>query len=298
MTRTVIQYQKAYKSITEKLKLKDDIIAIMVFGSIVSGDLWDESDIDLFVITNIKSHTIKNIYMEEKGVPVHMKLMGKSKFLNLHEKDLKGGFIHRIFASSKLVFSKDIDITSKFDHGRYYQDIDRELWNLVYLGNVLKDIGMCKKYLSNNSVYAAYVAMVKCLEEYSKLYINASGYMISKDAISMIINLDDGIKEYIDKFFFSKDGAVEAIEECIEYMQKYIDGNIKRLSTLLIEYMKKRDEFLSSQDIKRDELFVDFDIDMEGILTKLWKKNLVKKEYRDYKSGEKNILFKENVYYL
>ena len=47
-----MQYQDVFNRLVNKLKSKDEILAVMVFGSIVTGDLWDESDIDLFVITN------------------------------------------------------------------------------------------------------------------------------------------------------------------------------------------------------------------------------------------------------
>ena len=44
MERTILQYQKAFNSIIERLKSNDSVLAVMVFGSMVTGDLWDESD--------------------------------------------------------------------------------------------------------------------------------------------------------------------------------------------------------------------------------------------------------------
>lgn len=49
---------------------------------------------------------INNIYTSEKEIPVHIKIMSKNKFIQFYEDDLRGGFIHRIFASSRLVFLK------------------------------------------------------------------------------------------------------------------------------------------------------------------------------------------------
>ena len=50
MVKSIIDYQKSYKEITEILTKNTDVIAIFVFGSMVTGDLWEESNIDLFVI--------------------------------------------------------------------------------------------------------------------------------------------------------------------------------------------------------------------------------------------------------
>ncbi|WP_411681042.1 nucleotidyltransferase domain-containing protein [Clostridium thailandense] len=298
MERTILQYQKAFNSIVERLKSNQSVLAVMVFGSMVTGDLWDESDIDLFVILDKKNSEIENIYTEEKGIPVHIKLMGKNKFLQLHEEDLRGGFIHRIFASSRLVFSKDSEVTSRYDNGRYYPDLDRERWNMVYLGKLLKNMGVCKKYLYNDGIHTAYTAAVKCVEEFAKLYVNSSGYMISKDAMTMAMNLNDSFRKCVDELFFSTSNKEETINKTLAYVQKNIDDTIRNLINILIDYMREKDSFLSSEDIKNDKLFYNYDIDMEEILNKLWGKNLIKRETRDYKTEDGKIIFKENVYFI
>lgn len=299
MEKTILQYQKAFTSIVDRLKGNRSILAVMVFGSMVTGDLWDESDIDLFVIFDEKMGEIKNIYTEEKGVPVHIKIMSKNKFLQLYDEDIRGGFIHRIFASSRLVFSKDMDITMKYDNGRYYPDLDRERWNMVYLGNLLKSVGLCKKYLQNNGIFTAYTASVRSLEEFAKLFVNSSGYMISKDAMTMAMNLSSSFKDCVEKLFFNDDkNKEEIINSTLLYIQNSIDASIRNYSGVLIDFMNEKDSFLSAEDIENDRLFNSYDINMEEILNKLWEKNIIKKETRDYKTEEGKVLFKENVYFI
>lgn len=298
MERTILQYQKAFNSSIDRLKANEAVLAVMVFGSMVTGDLWDESDIDLFVILDRKMQNIKNIYTEEKQVPVHIKLMSKSKFMQLYEEDLRGGFMHRMFASSRLVFSKDMEITIKYDSGRYYPDLDRERWNMVYLGKVLKSIDVCNKYLSNDGIYTAYSAAIRAVESYARLYVNCSGYMISKDAMTMAMNLNDSFRTCVDGLFFNKPDTVKAIEQTIEYIENSIDENIRNTASILINYMRERDCFLSTEDIKNDKLFVSYDIAMEDILNRLWERNIIKKDSRDYKVEDGKLLFKENVYFI
>lgn len=298
MEKSILQYQRAFNSVVDKLKSNSSVLAAMVFGSMVTGDLWDESDIDFFVITNKEPSEIKNIYTEENDVPVHIKIMSKEKLMQLYESNIRGGFIHRIFASSRLVFSRDMDITNKYNNGRYYPDIDKERWNMVYLGNLLKNISICKKYLHNGGVFTAYSIAVRCIDDYSKLYINLSGYMISKDAMTMTMNLNDEFKKHVEDLFFKENKLEKVIENTIEYLQKAIDKNIKNSTTLLLEFMKKKDGFLSAEDIKNDRLFEGFDISIEDILNELWKKSIIKKDSRDYKPEYGNTIVKENVYFI
>jgi predicted nucleotidyltransferase len=298
MDRSIAQYQKAFNDILEKLKSNDHVLAVMVFGSMVTGDLWEESDIDIFVIMGKAPFQIKNIYTEENGIEIHIKLMSKEKFLQLHESDLRGGFIHRIFASSRLVFSKDLEVTTKYNNGRYYPDVDKERWNLVYLGNVIKNIGLCKKYIANDSIYTAYSLCVRCIEEYAKLYVNSSGYMISKDAMSMAMDMSDDFKDCVEKLFFKSEHSGESLQGTVSFIQNSVNKNLKSYISLLLNFMKDRDGFLSAEDIRIDDLFNCFDIDFEEILNYLFKSNIVKKEKRDYKDNVGVELIKENVYFV
>ena len=298
MERTILQYQKSFNSIVDRLKSNESVLAVMVFGNMVTGDLWDESDIDLFVILDKNMQDIKNIYTEEKQVPVHIKLMSKNKFTQLYEEDLRGGFMHRMFASSRLVFSKDMEITIKYDSGRYYPDLDRERWNMVYLGKVLKSIDICKKYLSNDGIYTAYSAAVMSVENYARLYVNCSGYMISKDAMTMAMNLNDDFKQFVDALFFNKQDAEKAVQSTIEYIENAVDKNIRNTASILINFMRQRDSFLSTEDIKNEKLFANYDIAIEDILNKLWERNIIKKDNRDYKTDDGKLMFKENVYFI
>ena len=298
MGRTILQYQKAFNSAINRFKANKLVLAVMVFGSMVSGDLWDESDIDLLVVFDNKRTGLKDIYTEEKGIPIHVKLMSKSNFLQSSDEDLKGGFIHRIISSSRLVFSKDMEITSQYDVGRYYPDLDRERWNMVYLGELFKNMGLCKKYLQNDVIYTSYIAAVRSVEEFSKLYVNSSGHMISKDAVTIAMNLNNSFRKCVEELFFNKSDMAAAINDTMDYFKKYIDKNIRNITKILLNYMREKDSFLSSEDIKNDRLFYNYNINMEEILNSLWQKNLLKKDTRDYKMKDGTVLTQENVYFM
>ena len=74
MVKSIIDYQKSYKEITEILTKNTDVIAIFVFGSMVTGDLWEESNIDLFVIYKDEFEQVRDLYSEIMDIPIHKKL--------------------------------------------------------------------------------------------------------------------------------------------------------------------------------------------------------------------------------
>lgn len=298
MTKTILQYQKAFNSVVDRIKIDKSVLAVMVFGSMVTGDLWEESDIDFIIIVNKNFEKIRDIYTEEENIPVHIKLMGKEKFIQIYSDTLKGGYFHRIFSSSRLIFSKDMDITVRYDGGRLFPDADRERWGMCFLGKLLKEMGVCKKYLSSDALHTSYSSAIRCIEKYSKLFVNSSGYMISKDVMTMALNLNEDFKQCVDKLFFEKSNVSETIKETMTYLEESVNLSIKSNCDLLLNYMRDKDKFISAEEIMLDDIFKDFDIDMEELLNKLWQSDIIKKESRDFKIDKDKILFKQNVYFV
>ena len=157
----------------------------------VNGDIWDGSDIDLLVVYKKDFDNIRDVYSEVDKVPVHIKILSKDSFLKYTNK----GSIKNSIMSSKLVYSVDFEISELYQKKLYLTDNDREKWYLVYLGNLLKEIGICKKYLSNGGIYTAYEVLFRALSNFSNIYLSLNNYRVSKDAINMVCKLNDEFDE-------------------------------------------------------------------------------------------------------
>ncbi|MBY6917211.1 nucleotidyltransferase domain-containing protein [Clostridium botulinum] len=295
MLKSILEYQKSFQKLINDLKVNKKVLAIFAFGSIVSGDLWDESDIDLFVLYKDNFNEIRDVYSEILGIDVHMKLLSKESFLNLYKSDGKKGFARNILLSSKIVFSRDDEITSTFNEARYSLDKHIEKWNLVYLGKLMKDLRVTKKYLHNDSIFTAYEILIRALDSFSKLYLNLNGYTVSKDAVRMATNLNDDFNSIINDLFYEP-MSKENIENTLLYIERFLELNIVASTKGLLEFLNEKRTFLSSYEIKNDVSFKEFDIKIEDILKELLKRNLVKKDIRKLDIEDSKKLINENVY--
>jgi hypothetical protein len=200
-----------------------------------------------------------------------------------------------LLISSKIIFSRDDEIESIFNKAKYSLDKYRETWNLVYLGNVIKDIGVTKKYLQNNSAFTSYEVLIRALDSFAKLYLNLNGYTVSKDAVKMATNLNNSFNIIVEKLFNNK-CTKENIQETVEYIEKFLDENINEASKFLLDYLFEKNRFLSSYEIKNSEIFKEFNIKIEDILKELYKRKLIMKETKKLDLPVNEKLISENVY--
>jgi len=297
MKNLIIDYQKVYQVVTQKLKETEDVLAAFVFGSMVTGDLWENSDIDFFVILKGDKTGIVNVYSNEEDTPVHFKVMSKEDFMSLKGLEVKGSYLHRIFSSSKMIFSSDEEITSRYNNQRFYPDMDRRKWTLSYLGKLVKSIDSTEKFLHYNNLYGAYSSLMESMELYASVYVNSRGYLVSKDTISVATGLD---KEFRTNFvhLVTGDDLEEKTRSVNKYLKTIIDKEIADASEVLLAYFKEKTDPMSAREINEDDFFKNFDIHMEGILHLLYSKNILKRDFRTVKTPSGEELIMENVYSL
>ena len=295
MAKSVVDYQNAYMEITEILKKNTNIISIFVFGSMVSGDLWEGSNIDLFAIYNDDFDEIRDVYSEVLDIPIHIKFISKNSFKKYYNEAGKRDVIKNSLMSSKMIYSIDNEITELYQKIIYMIDSDKGRLNLVYLGNFFKDAGICKKYLSKGSRYTAHELLIRALNNFSMLYLSINGYTVSKDSLTMACNLNDTLNDKVINLLY-KEVSDESIKDLLKYMENYLEYNIEKASKEIIDFIKKEDKPLSAYEITNNQYFKNFKIKVEEILKVLYKNNIIIKEKREFRDSKGSLLALENVY--
>lgn len=295
MLKTILNYQKASEKLLNTLKRNKKVLAIFVFGSIVNGDIWEGSDIDAFVVYEDEFDEVRHIYSEICDIPVHLKVLKKEKFLDSYETNSKKGIIRDMLISSKLLYCRDDEIELVFNEAKYSMDKYIELWNLQYLGNLIKSIKVTKKYLYNDRLFTAYEVLIRALDNFAKLYLNLNSYIVSKDSVKMAMNLNNEFNSVVENLF-NNGCHYDEINKTVEYIERFIDENIGVSAKLLLDYLNEKNTFLSSHEIKNDDVFKEFNIKIEDILKELYNHQLIKKDVRKLNLPLKEKLISENVY--
>lgn len=295
MAKSIIDYQNAYKEITEILMRNTNVLAIFVFGSMITGDLWEGSNIDLFVICKDEFEQVRDVYSEVNDIPVHIKFLDKKAFKKIYFEAGKRDIIKNSLIASKLIYSIDKEIIELYQKLIYIMDSDKSRWNLVYLGNALKEISICKKYLSTGSGYTAYELLIRALSNFSNLYLSINGYTVSKDSLSMACNLNDELNTRVRKLLYSEMND-ENIRNVLSYIENYLEYTMEKSAKDIVEFLKEKDKPLSAHDIKNDAYFENFDIKVEEILKVLSRNKSLIRGKRELRDSTGSLLSVENVY--
>ena len=293
MAKSVLELQNAFQLTLKKLKDNNKVLAIFTYGSIISGDVWKESDIDLFVVYDGEFNKVRQIYSKVLDVQINIRVLSKEEFLKACEGEEQDEYIKNVIIISRLAFSKDKEIIEFYNKFKYSFNSDRERYNLIYLGNFLKDFKVCKKYLELGRLNTSYEVLIRALDSFSKLFLNLNGYLVTKDSLTMATNLNDEFSTVINELFLGS-LSKDLIKKTIDYIDNYLDENIKEASKMLLNYLEEKEKFISSYEIIEDKKF--HKIKVEVILRELTKRGLVIEDKILLKDSNNNSILEEIVY--
>lgn len=293
MAKSVLELQNAFQLTLKKLKDNNKVLAIFTYGSIISGDVWKESDIDLFVVYDGEFNKVRQIYSKVLDVQINIRVLSKEEFLKACEGEEQNDYIKNVIMISRLAFSKDKEIIEFYNKFKYSFNSDRERYNLIYLGNFLKDFKVCKKYLELGRLNTSYEVLIRALDSFSKLFLNLNGYLVTKDSLTMATNLNDEFSKVINELFLGSLNK-DLIKKTIDYINNYLDENIKEASKMLLNYLEEKGKFISSYEIIEEKKF--HKIKVEVILRELTKRDLVIEDKILLKDSSNNNILEEIVY--
>lgn len=293
MAKSVLELQNAFQLTLKKLKDNNKVLAIFTYGSIISGDVWKESDIDLFVVYDGEFNKVRQIYSKVLDVQINIRVLSKEEFLKACEGEEQDDYIKNVIMISRLAFSKDKEIIEFYNKFKYSFNSDRERYNLIYLGNFLKDFKVCKKYLELGRLNTSYEVLIRALDSFSKLFLNLNGYLVTKDSLTMATNLNDEFSKVINELFLGS-LSKDLIKKTIDYIDNYLDENIKEASKMLLNYLEEKEKFISSYEIIEEKKF--HKIKVEVILRELTKRGLVIEDKILLKDSNNNSILEEIVY--
>jgi predicted nucleotidyltransferase len=104
------KYDQALDMFIERMKLDPNILAVYVYGSQVTGEIGEFSDIDMIIVTNDDRQPHRFVILYENDVRIDADLYNRTEFRRQQQSFLHGGFFHHMLATSKLIYSKDRSI--------------------------------------------------------------------------------------------------------------------------------------------------------------------------------------------
>ena len=149
---------QALNSFAERVKKDSNVVALLLYGSLAYGTVWEKSDIDVELIVRDGTTVLSKWCwcFEEDGAEFElMRIEELSKFKNGLQ-HVRGGFDHGKYGEGTLVFSKDEALIDLFEGARKIGEDDAPRSFAARIGELLNWMNKAEKQVKvlHNPLYA------------------------------------------------------------------------------------------------------------------------------------------------
>ncbi len=141
------RFNEALEAFLEVVRQDKSILAAMLFGSLVDGNVWEKSDVDIILVGNDEKTRYKFYWIEQDDLNFQVTVYSRNQFKRFLEKALAGSWVQHMIQTSKLLFSRDSTIDEYVQQVRAPGKRDVELQLLYIVARVIGDLEKAEKFL-------------------------------------------------------------------------------------------------------------------------------------------------------
>jgi predicted nucleotidyltransferase len=247
---TTARFREALQLFVDKVQQDDQVIAVVLLGSLSYDQVWEKSDIDLKLI--VHEQKLKKGYMcfVEKDVPINASIQTRNEFKRWLERAVQSSIEQSMLVRSTLLFTKDPSIEEYFAQIRYVGERDRQL-HLMRLGcHILSMLAKAEKwlYVKGDPTYSAFW-MIRMADLLAQIEVVLHGDVPMRESLQQAMKLNPDF--FQDVYTNMVCGAVDEsrVRDVLKRIQQYLTEKTEAMFQPILTFLKDEADVRTVTDL-------------------------------------------------
>jgi predicted nucleotidyltransferase len=242
------RYSAALEALVEKLAQDPNVLAAVLIGSLSHDQVWEKSDIDLYVVTQELKLRRRSYSLLERGVTIHAYLMPRSEFRQKMEGGRQGDMVAHY--RGKLLFSRDETLATLFDARDQVGQRDREALVLRQASWLIPCLTKAEKWLyAKDDLDYCFLWLLKCLEPLALIELARRGKTAGREAIHQARRHNPELFESLYSGLIHGDKSRSALTGALHRLRHYLLSDADELFALILEHLRQTDGVLATTEL-------------------------------------------------
>ncbi|MBT4141344.1 MAG: nucleotidyltransferase domain-containing protein [Candidatus Latescibacteria bacterium] len=243
------RYEQALASLTEKLEKDRIVVAAILFGSLSYDEVWENSDIDMWVIVE-DDQKPGGLTLTEYDINIHAQLVKRSEFKRRIEGDLTGGWLDFTFTKSTLLFTKDDSIKE------WYATIDRvgtrdQSFQLMRAAtSAMPALNKAEKYFHLKQDYAySFWWLMQVVRNLAVMEVVSQNEAPAREVIHQALKYNPKFFDVVYTKLMDQPKTKKSIQHTLDQINHYLEEKAFDLFRPLLDYLTETGEVRSLSEI-------------------------------------------------
>ena len=231
------RYEKALSSFTEKLKKDPNVTAIIIYGSMARNDVWEKSDIDVYVLVREVKLFQTSFCIEEDGVFFNVDVDKEFDYCRYLERDKGNPWFFSIHSAIRIEYCVNESLKEFLKEIVKMGQSDRALLFFNNAAYLLGDMEKIEQWLWKGNPLYAQKMILSAADNYANMLLTLENKPAHRDAVIRVMKYAPELIEPVYVKPMRAEMTNAQIEEALAFLKKFLKENIELLKQPVIDYM-------------------------------------------------------------
>ncbi|MGY5879941.1 MAG: nucleotidyltransferase domain-containing protein [Candidatus Thorarchaeota archaeon] len=224
----------------ERVEQDSNIITAILFGSLVSGNVWEESDIDLILISKDASRPYKLFWLVDGDVLIQVGIQSRQSFRQSVERALTSSQTSHILSTGKILFSKDETLTKYIEDAHRIGERDKQLQLMRLALHIPGDLSKVKKSLVvYDDFLMAFRFLIHAIENVARVDLVLNDQIPGREFLQQALECNPTLFKKIYSDLLIQGITTESVEEVLQIITKYLEEKSLDLYSPVLEFISE-----------------------------------------------------------
>ena len=231
------RYQDAVETLCDKLKRDSHVLAAILWGSLAYDQVWDKSDIDMYIVMRDEKMKPTSYVLVENDVFIHAQLYPRNSFKKMLEG--RSIFFQSTIELSTLLFSHDETIEQFYvERGQKIGAKDRENALIREACGLFPTLVKAEKwhYVKNDVEYA-FMWLMWVVESLARIEVISRGEIVRREVIHQAIQFNPDFFNAIYTDLIHQPKTAEANQAALDAVNGYIEKRVDDIFESLFQFL-------------------------------------------------------------
>ncbi len=244
------RFDDALDTFVDFIKQDKSINAAMLFGSLIEGNVWEKSDVDLLLISNDERTPYKFYWLDQDNLNFQITLYSRTRFKREFERALSGSWFQHMINTSKILFSNDETINEYILQAQSPGKRDVELQILYVIAMVIGDLEKAEKFLFlKKDVAQSYLFITRLLDNLAQIEVLLNGEVPGREVIEQAMKYNHEFFNFIFTSVIVEQTNMEKMGKIVGRIRTYLEVRTEIIFKPIIDYFRTEQDVRTISDL-------------------------------------------------
>lgn len=275
----VTHFRDTALAVAAELKRHPKVVGIAVCGSLVRGDIWEHSDLDMLAVMREPEADWHVVTVKHGDVDVHLQVLSED-FLLWKGEGFRGGVVSQLLTLSEVVYDPEGIVEQGVRSFAAYPRASQVQNMVKHLVAFLSEYNRGRKCMETGFTEDAYLHVNVAFRELARAEYARCGVYPQRTLVDELVNVSPGTYKAYVWLVFGRNRVGEKVRRSFAFFERALQAILVDIGPALMAAVRARGGPLTEEEMGGIPAIYDRSADLRLLLERLVDQRIVREDRR------------------